>query len=109
MDGDSWSVIDIEGVVSFELQYSILSMSDYKGKKEVLFDLSDDALYVANSGRIFTRNDVIGICASHLSEKRGNHPDDYKYEDKDLTSCIRERDFYHTGNSIDLSSELDPH
>ena len=50
------------------------------------------ALYVANSGRAFTRKGVIGICASHLSEKTGIRSDDYECEDKDLTSCIRERE-----------------
>ena len=50
--------------------------------KEVLFDLSDEALNVANSGHTFTREGVIGICASHLSEKRNNHSDDYKCADK---------------------------
>ena len=67
-------------------------MSDNDGKKEVLFDLCDEALYVANSGRAFTRKGVIGICASHLSEKTGIRSDDYECEDKDLTSCIRERE-----------------
>lgn len=56
--------------------------------KEVLFEFSDDVLYVANSGHIFTREGVIGICASHLSEKRSNHSDDYECEDKDLISEI---------------------
>ena len=66
--------------------------NDYDAMKEVLFDLSDDALYVANCGRKFTRDGVIGICASHLSEKRGNHSDDYMCVDECLISCIRERE-----------------
>ena len=43
------------GVTPFKLQHSIWFMSDNDKKKKVLFDLSDDALYVANGGRIFTR------------------------------------------------------
>ena len=60
--------------------------------KEVLFDLSDEALYVANNGHTFTREGVIGICASHLSEKRSNHSDNYQCEDKNLISEILRRE-----------------
>ena len=60
--------------------------------KEVLFDLSDEALNVANSGQPFTREGVIGICASHISEKRNNHSDDYKCADKDLIPEIQGRE-----------------
>lgn len=67
-------------------------MSNEDEKKEVLFDLSNGALYVANSGRIFTREGVIGICASHLSEKRSNQSDNYKCKDKDLISKILKRE-----------------
>ena len=58
--------------------------------KEVLFDLVDDALYVANGGHLFTRKGVIGICASHLSEKIGGDVDNYKCEKKELIYKIRQ-------------------
>ena len=61
--------------------------------KEVLFDLTKDALYVANGGRRFTRKGVIGICASHRSEKTGFNSDIYDdvEDDGDLISRIREK------------------
>ena len=58
--------------------------------KEVLFDLANDVLYVANGGRPFTRKGVIGICASHLSEKISGDLDNYKCEDKELIYKIRQ-------------------
>ena len=64
-------------------------MNDHDIMKETLFELSEDALYVANGGHTFTREGVIGICASHLSEKKSNHSDDYECADKDLISEIR--------------------
>ena len=67
-------------------------MSDKHSIQALLFDLSDHALYVVNSGRIFTREGVIGICASHLSEKRSNESDNYKCKDKDLISKILKRE-----------------
>lgn len=76
----------------FEFQYTAGLMSNYDKRKEVLFDLSDEALYVANSGHTFTREGVIGICASYLSEKRSNHSDDYNCEDKNLISEILRRE-----------------
>ena len=60
--------------------------------KEVLFDLANDALYVANGGRSFTRKGVIGICASHLSEKREVASDNYQGGDENLISKIRKRE-----------------
>ena len=60
--------------------------------KEVLFDLANDALYVANGGRSFTRKGVIGICASHLSEKREVSSDNYQGGDENLISKIRKRE-----------------
>ncbi len=68
-------------------------MNSDNERKEVLFDLANDALYVANSGRPFTRKGVIGICAFHLSEKkRDGDSDNYKSEDKDLICEIRGRE-----------------
>ncbi len=69
-------------------------MSGGSKMKEVLFDLTNDALYVTNGGRSFTRKGVIGICASHLSEKRptDSNSDDYQTEDTDLISKIRKRE-----------------
>ena len=62
--------------------------------KEVLFCLVDDALYVANGGDCFTRQGVIGICASHLSEKHAtdSSSDDYRAGDRDLISAIQSRE-----------------
>ena len=62
--------------------------------KEVLFCLVDDALYVANGGDCFTRQGVIGICASHLSEKHAtdSSSDDYQVVDRDLISAIQSRE-----------------
>ena len=65
-------------------------MNDRDIMKEVLFDLSEDALYVANGGHTFTREGVIGICASYLSEKRDIQSDHYQCNDKDLVSQIGE-------------------
>ena len=65
-------------------------MNDRDIMKEVLFDLSEDALYVANGGHTFTREGVIGICASYLSEKRDIQSDHYQCNDKDLISQIGE-------------------
>ena len=60
--------------------------------KEVLFDLTNDALYVANSGQPFTRKGVIGICASHRSEKTDFNSDTYDdVKGADLISKIREK------------------
>lgn len=56
--------------------------------KEVLFDLANDALYVTNSGHPFSRKGVIGICASHLSEKIDGDVDNYECEDKELISPL---------------------
>ena len=38
--------------------------------KEILFELGDNTLYVANGGRPFERTGVIAICGSHLSDKQ---------------------------------------
>ena len=65
-------------------------MNDGSKMKEVLFDLGDDALYVANGGYPFSRQGVIGICRSHVSEKTGFNSDIYDVKDADLISKIRE-------------------
>ena len=67
-------------------------MNGDRKMKEVLFCLVDDALYVANGGRPFTRKGVIGICASHLSEKIEGDSDNYECKDKELICEIRERE-----------------
>ena len=85
-------------------------MSNEGEKKEVLFDLSDDALYVANSGHTFTREGVIGICASHLSEKRSNQSDNYKCKDKDLISKILKREiktYQNDNNRVDSDAHAE--
>ncbi len=40
--------------------------------KEILFEVSKDALLVANGGSPFSRTGVISVCASHLSDKRSD-------------------------------------
>ena len=67
-------------------------MSGSNKMKEVLFDLTDDALYVANGGHPFSRRGVIGICASHISEKADVASDNYPDRDEDLVSAIQKRE-----------------
>lgn len=78
--------------------------------KEVLFDLASDALYVANGGRPFTRKGVIGICASHLSEKTDVDSDNYGAKDEDLISKIQEREirtYENDGNRLTSDSRAE--
>lgn len=65
--------------------------------REILFEVGDDALLVANGGRAFSREGVISICASHLSDKRSDDANDdvrdnFGGADKDLVQKIRERE-----------------
>ncbi len=60
--------------------------------KEVLFEISDHSLYVANGGAQFSRKGVIGVCASHLSEKREIESDIYKCPDEFLVEEIRKKE-----------------
>ena len=62
--------------------------------KDIIFEVSDKGLYVANGGAAFSRSGVIGICASHLSDKQesGGASDDYECRDESLVAKIRERE-----------------
>ncbi len=75
-------------------------MNSGREMKAALFELGRDALYVVNSGRTFTRKGVIGICASHLSEKIDGDSDNYECEDKELISAIRQREIKTYENDI---------
>ena len=65
--------------------------------KEILFELDEDALLVANGGRPFSRTGVISVCASHLSDKHlggvTDHFDDA--DDKQLVRAIRCNELAH--------------
>ena len=57
---------------------------------EILFEVTENALFVANGGRPFSRRGVISICNSHLSEKRsGGVTDHFKGRDDELIQAIR--------------------
>ena len=60
-------------------------------RRDALFELADDALYVANGGRPFSRLGVIGICAAHISDKKITREDRYEESDEDLIVAIRKR------------------
>ncbi|MGH9428883.1 MAG: hypothetical protein ACRD2L_21570, partial [Terriglobia bacterium] len=69
--------------------------------RQVEFILSGAALYVANGGRPFTRKGVIGICASHLSEKHQIDPqDNFDPDDEHLVEKIRAREVATYKNDI---------
>ena len=57
---------------------------------EILFEVTDNALFVANGGRPFSRKGVISICNSHLSEKRSEGvTDHFECDDEQLVEAIR--------------------
>lgn len=58
---------------------------------EILFEVTENALFVANGGRPFSRKGVISICYSHLSEKRSDSVTDrhFKGRDEELIQAIR--------------------
>ena len=60
-------------------------------RRGALFELADDALYVANGGRPFSRLGVIGICATNISDKKSTREDRYEESDEDLIVAIWER------------------
>ena len=61
--------------------------------KELLFELSEDALLVANGGRPFSRTGVISACASHLSDKlSGNVTDHFEASNDRLIEAILEKE-----------------
>ena len=65
--------------------------------KEILFEFDEDALFIANGGRPFSRTGVISVCASHLSDKHlggvTDHFDDA--DDKQLVWAIRCNELAH--------------
>ena len=57
---------------------------------EILFEVTENALFVANGGRPFFRKGVISICYSHLSEKRSDDVmDHFECGDEQLVEAIR--------------------
>lgn len=65
--------------------------------REVRLEVKDNALLVANGGRAFSREGVISICASHLSDKRLSQSDDevrddFGGADEDLVRRIQARE-----------------
>ncbi len=61
--------------------------------KDLLFEVAEDALLVANGGRPFSRTGVISACASHLSDKlSGNVTDHFDASDEHLTEAILEKE-----------------
>ena len=71
---------------------NVVTGSQVELNTEVLFDVTEDALLVANGGCPFSREGVISICASHLGEKTADRPvfDDFEPSD-DLVEAIRKR------------------
>ncbi len=71
--------------------------------KEILFELDEDALLIANGGCPFSRKGVISVCASHLSDKQlGGVTDHFDADDKQLVRAIRcnELDHYKDPNRV---------
>ena len=60
-------------------------------RRGALFELTDDALYVANDGRPFSRLGVIGVCAANISDKKSTREDRYGESDEGLIAAIRKR------------------
>lgn len=57
---------------------------------EILFEVTENALLVANGGRPFSRKGVISICNSHLSAKKADGVEDhFKGSDEPLIQAIR--------------------
>ena len=60
-------------------------------RRGALFELADDALYVANDGRPFSRLGVIGVCATNISDKKSTREDRYEESDEKLIVAIQKR------------------
>ena len=60
-------------------------------RRGALFELTNDALYVANDGRPFSRLGVIGVCATNISDKKSTREDRYEESDENLIVAIRKR------------------
>ena len=57
---------------------------------EILFEVTENALLVANGGRPFSRKGVISVCASHLSNKKlGRVTDHFEVGAEQLVQAIR--------------------
>ena len=70
---------------------------------EILFEVTENALLVANGGHPFSRKGVISICASHLSNKQLDEvTDHFDASDKQLVQAIRcnELDHYKDPNRV---------
>ncbi len=75
--------------------------------KEKLFEIDEDTLLVANGGRPFTRNGVISICASHLSDKKsGGVIDHFEAGDEQLVRAIRSTELGHYKDPNRLTSDF---
>ena len=58
--------------------------------KEILFEVTEDALLIANGGRAFSRTGVLSICASHFSDKLSGLLKDLDCADSELVQAIRD-------------------
>ncbi|MYC15944.1 MAG: hypothetical protein F4Y39_19640, partial [Gemmatimonadetes bacterium] len=77
---------------------------------EILFEVTDNALLVANGGRPFSRKGVISVCASHLSDKQLDRvTDHFDACDKQLIRAIRcnELDHYKDPNRVTSDSNIE--
>ena len=78
---------------------------------EILFEVTENALLVANGGRPFSRKGVISVCASHLSDKQLDGVTDHFFDanDKQLIRAIRcnELNHYKDPNRITSDSNIE--
>ena len=75
--------------------------------KEILFEIDEDTLLVANGGRPFTRKGVISICASHLSDKKSDGViDHFDAGDEQLVREIRTNEMGHYKDPNRLTSDF---
>ena len=74
---------------------------------EMLFEITDDALLVANGGCSFSRTGVISVCASHLSDKQlGGVKDHFEKDDKQLVKAIRYNELGHYKDPNRVTSDF---
>ena len=75
--------------------------------KEILFEITEDALLVANGGCPFSRTGVISVCASHLSDKQsGGVKDHFEVGDKQLVRAIRCNELGHYKDPNRVTSDF---
>ena len=60
--------------------------------KEILFEITENALLVANGGHAFSSTGVLSVCASHLSDKLSETPKDLDCSDSELVQKIRDKE-----------------